>query len=120
MKFYNRKHELTELDKLYRQTKDTARMAVITGRRRVGKTMLALKHAGSHKYLYLFVSRKSEHLLCMEYIEEIKKHFTLPVLRSFSKGGRSAGGLVLRSPRRGEGGRNNDIPLVIIGGLMLA
>lgn len=80
MKFYNRKQELLELNKLYDQAKETARMAVITGRRRVGKTMLALELAGRHKFIYLFVSKKAEHLLCMEYIEEIKKQFTLPVL----------------------------------------
>ncbi|MBI5192037.1 MAG: ATP-binding protein [Nitrospirae bacterium] len=80
MKFYNRKQELHELNRLYNQSKDTARMTVITGRRRVGKTMLALEFAGKHKFIYLFVSRKSEHLLCMEYIEEIKKHFPLPVI----------------------------------------
>lgn len=80
MKFYNRKQELLELNKLYNQAKDTARMAVITGRRRVGKTMLALELAGRHKFIYLFVSKKAEHLLCMEFIEEIKKQFTLPVL----------------------------------------
>ena len=80
MKFYNRKQELLELNKLYMQAKDTSRMAVITGRRRVGKTMLALEHSGKHKFIYLFVSKKSEHLLCVEYIEEIKKHFALPVL----------------------------------------
>lgn len=80
MKFYNRKQELHELSRLYNQAKDTARMAVITGRRRVGKTMLALEFAGKHKFIYLFVSKKSEHLLCMEYTEEIKRHFTLPVI----------------------------------------
>jgi AAA+ ATPase superfamily predicted ATPase len=55
-------------------------MAVITGRRRVGKTMLALEFAQQRKFLYFFVSKKAEHLLCMEYIEEIRKHFTLPVI----------------------------------------
>ncbi|MBI4843597.1 MAG: ATP-binding protein [Nitrospirae bacterium] len=80
MRFYNRKQEIQELTTLYNQTKDSARMAVITGRRRVGKTMLALEFAGKYKFIYLFVSRKAEHLLCMEYIDEIKKHFTLPVL----------------------------------------
>ncbi len=79
MKFYNRKQELQELNKLYNQAKDTASMTVITGRRRVGKTMLALEFAARHKFIYLFVSKKAEHLLCMEYIDEIKKHFTLPV-----------------------------------------
>lgn len=80
MKFYNRKQELLELNKLYTQAKGTARMAVITGRRRVGKTMLALELAGKHKFIYLFVSKKAEHLLCIEYIDETKKHFTLPIL----------------------------------------
>lgn len=80
MKFYNRKQEIQDLKRLYNQSKDTARMAVITGRRRVGKTMLALEFAGKHKFIYLFVSKKAEHLLCMEFIEEIKKHFSLPVL----------------------------------------
>ncbi len=80
MKFYNRKQELLELNKLYNQARDTARMAVITGRRRVGKTMLALELAGRHKFIYLFVSKKAEHLLCIEYIDEIRKLFALPVL----------------------------------------
>jgi len=80
MKFYNRKNELAELTKLYDQANTSARLTVITGRRRVGKTMLALEFARKHKHLYLFVSKKSEHLLCMEYLEEIKKNFSIPVI----------------------------------------
>lgn len=80
MKFYNRKHELRALAQLYNQAKDTARMVVLTGRRRVGKTMLALEFARRHTYLYLFVSKKAEHLLCMEYIEEIRKQFSVPII----------------------------------------
>ncbi len=80
MKFYNRKNELAELTKLYDQANTSARLTVITGRRRVGKTMLALEFARKQKHLYLFVSKKSEHLLCMEYLEEIRKTFSLPVI----------------------------------------
>ncbi len=80
MKFYNRKNELAELSKLYEQAGKSARLTVITGRRRVGKTMLALEFTQKYKHLYLFVSKKSEHLLCMEYLEEIRKHFPLPVI----------------------------------------
>lgn len=80
MKFYNREQELRVLAELYRQAAVVARMTVITGRRRVGKTMLALEFAKAHKFIYLFVSKKAEHLLCNEYVEEIKKHFDLPVL----------------------------------------
>jgi AAA+ ATPase superfamily predicted ATPase len=79
MKFYNRVNELAELGKLYDQAPDSARMTVITGRRRVGKTMLALEFVKSHRSLYLFVSKKSETLLCAEFLEEIKKTFDIPV-----------------------------------------
>jgi AAA+ ATPase superfamily predicted ATPase len=80
MKFYNRESELAELAKLYDQADSTGRMTVLTGRRRVGKTLLALESAKNHKYLYLFVSKKAEALLCQEYVEEIRRHFSIPVI----------------------------------------
>lgn len=80
MKFYNREQELGVLDQLHAQASSAGRMSVITGRRRVGKTMLALEFARKHKFVYLFVSKKSEHLLCAEFIGEIKKHFAIPVI----------------------------------------
>ena len=79
MKFYNRTSELAELEKLYEQANEASRMTVITGRRRVGKTMLALEFARKNRSLYLFVSKKSEPLLCAEYLEEIRKTFEIPV-----------------------------------------
>jgi AAA+ ATPase superfamily predicted ATPase len=79
MKFYNRASELAELEQLYEQANEAARMTVITGRRRVGKTMLALEFARGKRSLYLFVSKKSEPLLCAEYLEEIRKTFEIPV-----------------------------------------
>jgi AAA+ ATPase superfamily predicted ATPase len=51
MKFYDRKKELVELRKLYLQAEDSGRMAVITGGRRVGKTLLSLEFARNHKFL---------------------------------------------------------------------
>ena len=80
MKFYARKKEIKMLQKLYKQSEESGRMAVLTGRRRVGKTLLALEFAKSHKFVYLFVAKKSEHLLCTEYIEEIKQVFDIPVI----------------------------------------
>lgn len=80
MKFYNRENELAELATLYTQANSTGRMTVLTGRRRVGKTLLALESAKGHKHLYLFVSKKAETLLCQEYIEEIRRSFTLPII----------------------------------------
>lgn len=80
MKFYNRTSELKELRLLYSQSQHMARMTVITGRRRVGKTMLALEFSKNHKRLYFFVSKKAEHLLCAEYLDQIKNLFGLPVI----------------------------------------
>ena len=54
-------------------------MTVLTGRRRVGKTLLSLEFARKHKYIYLFISKKSEPLLCMDHLEEIKNLFHVPV-----------------------------------------
>ncbi|HLB43253.1 MAG TPA: hypothetical protein VJN02_10505 [Gammaproteobacteria bacterium] len=45
-------------------------MTILTGRRRVGKTMLALHHVQDKRFVYLFVGRKEEHLLCQEFLEE--------------------------------------------------
>lgn len=78
MKFYDREHELAELNKLLGQAKSSARMTVLTGRRRVGKTLLSLELVGraeEHTYVYFFVAKKSEALLCAEYLQEIKQLF---------------------------------------------
>jgi len=80
MKFYNRERELAELKKLYKQAAAQARMTVITGRRRVGKTSLALEFVKDHKHLYLFVSKKPETLLSMEFLESIRETFDVPVV----------------------------------------
>ncbi|MGE3920469.1 MAG: ATP-binding protein [Gammaproteobacteria bacterium] len=79
MKFYDRIAELKQLDVLDLQAQKTGIMTVLTGRRRVGKTMLALHHVKDKKFLYLFVGRKEEYLLCQEFQEEITKHFQIPV-----------------------------------------
>ncbi len=80
MKFYGRERELAELGKVEKQTGNSARMTVLTGRRRVGKTSLALEFAQSRRHLYLFVSKKSEPLLCSEYMVEIQRLFDVPVV----------------------------------------
>jgi AAA+ ATPase superfamily predicted ATPase len=80
MKFYNRENELVELATLYDQASSAGRLTVLTGRRRVGKTLLALESAKNHKHLYLFVSKKAESLLCQEFVEEIRRNFSIPVI----------------------------------------
>ncbi|MCD7930168.1 MAG: hypothetical protein LUH15_01660 [Tannerellaceae bacterium] len=49
------------------QSKKSACFTVMVGRRRIGKTSLLLESVKGHKYLYLFVSRKSEPLLCEQF-----------------------------------------------------
>ncbi|MDE6383226.1 MAG: AAA family ATPase [Paramuribaculum sp.] len=69
MKFYNRTKEIEELRQIQGRAFDSrSRMTVITGRRRIGKTSLALRATQSENpTVYLFVSRKNEAALCEEF-----------------------------------------------------
>lgn len=80
MKFYNRKDELKTLKDLDVQSEKSGKMTVITGRRRVGKTLLVLNYAQNKKYLYFFISKKSEKQLCDECLSAIKEKFSIPVI----------------------------------------
>lgn len=73
MKFYNREIETETLQRIERLSKDNAQMTVITGRRRIGKTTL-IRHASTEiPFIYFFVGRKSETLLCAELTEIVKE-----------------------------------------------
>jgi AAA+ ATPase superfamily predicted ATPase len=69
MKFYNRTKEIEELRRIQeRAFSSRSRMTVITGRRRIGKTSLALRATqGEYPTVYLFVGRKNEAALCEEF-----------------------------------------------------
>ncbi|NOX87459.1 MAG: AAA family ATPase [Calditrichaeota bacterium] len=73
MKFYNRETELDQLETTFNLSGNTSQMTIITGRRRIGKTRLILKATENKPFLYFFISRKSEPLLCEEFTEEINK-----------------------------------------------
>lgn len=84
--FYGRDNELNILNNMYSLCEKTAQMTVITGRRRIGKTALSLEYCKDKKFLYFFISKKSENLLCAEFIKTIKSFFDLSVIgeiRSF-------------------------------------
>lgn len=71
VKFYNRSDELEILEDIYSQCQMSyGKITVLTGRRRVGKTLLAKKFAEKKEHFYLFVSKKAEKLLCNEFIQE--------------------------------------------------
>lgn len=66
MKFYDREAEIAALRKYERLSARNAQMIVISGRRRIGKTTLIKKAFTSIPFLYFFVGKKSEALLCEE------------------------------------------------------
>ena len=74
-KFYNREKELETLKRVSKEVAEIkGQLSVMVGRRRVGKTRL-LNEAfvgGDIKYLYLFVSRKTESSLVAEFTEIIR------------------------------------------------
>ncbi len=73
MRFYNRESEIEELRRIQALAfKKNSKMTVITGRRRIGKTSLALRATeGQWPTVYLFTSRKNEARLCAEFMEII-------------------------------------------------
>ena len=64
MRFYDREIELKTLEKNRAMSRQHSIMTTIIGRRRVGKTSLLLKSEEGKEYLYFYVSKESEPLLC--------------------------------------------------------
>jgi AAA+ ATPase superfamily predicted ATPase len=86
-KFYNRANEIAELNRIRDLSfTDHSRMTVITGRRRIGKTLLIIKATAEAPAVYLFVGRKNEALLCAEFAVEVSRALNVFVpgeIRSF-------------------------------------
>jgi AAA+ ATPase superfamily predicted ATPase len=91
MKFYDREEELAALVRSNELSQKTGSFTVLVGRRRVGKTALVLealkkKRAGSKgRYLYLFVVRQSEALLCSRFQEEAAAALGLKIFGSIKR-----------------------------------
>lgn len=83
MKFYNRESELALLKNIEEQLLQTAQMTFLVGRRRIGKTSLLLQSVEGKPFLYFFVARKNEALLCDEFVETIKRTFSKEMYGSF-------------------------------------
>lgn len=78
VKFYNREGELAQLKGIKeRAFNDHSKLTVLTGRRRVGKTLLIFKALEEEPFIYLFVGRKNEADLCSGYIEEIAQKLNI-------------------------------------------
>ena len=79
MKFYDRESEQQLLKDVLDQSKREARMTVLMGRRRIGKTELS-QRCGDESILYFFVGKKAESLLCQDFVAEITNKLGVPVL----------------------------------------
>lgn len=79
IKFYDRKKELAILATSLEQSKESACFTVMIGRRRVGKTSLLLESVKETKSIYLFITRKSEALLCAQYQKLIQETLSIPI-----------------------------------------
>lgn len=78
MQFYDRINELKSLEEIKEMSQNGGQMTVLTGRRRIGKTALLIKSCEGQPTLYFFVTRKSEVLLCNEFVEEIHRQLDMP------------------------------------------
>jgi uncharacterized protein len=85
MKFYNRKLELEILNRNLEQSKRSSCFTVMVGRRRIGKTSLILESVKNEKYLYLFVSRKSEPMLCAQFQENASEALGIQIFGSITQ-----------------------------------
>ena len=73
MKFFGRKEEIATLRKIRANAEHNAQFTVLTGRRRIGKKSLVLKAYDDGPFLYFFVGRKAESLLCEEFRNEVEE-----------------------------------------------
>lgn len=85
MNFYDRKEELALLRETAEQSLKSACFTVVLGRRRIGKTSLLIKAMEGRRYLYLFVSRNSEAVLCSQFQQQAADALHLPVFGTISR-----------------------------------
>lgn len=81
MEFYNRISEIETLKSVEQMSLDAAQMTMMVGRRRVGKTTLLKNAFKGIPFLYFFVAKKNEVLLCEEFSREISEKLGIPVGR---------------------------------------
>jgi hypothetical protein len=79
MKFYDRENEMHMLHEIESDTHEGSRMTVLVGRRRIGKTKLLIRASEGKPAVYFFVSRKSESILCSQFVEEAERELGMPI-----------------------------------------
>lgn len=79
MKLYDREKEIALLHKIEQRSHSVAQMTVLVGRRRIGKTSLLVEAYKNSVTLYFFIAKKSEVLLCAEFVEEVKQRLDVSI-----------------------------------------
>lgn len=78
MNFFDRKEQLAQLTEMKaRSYENHSMLTVVTGRRRIGKTTLIDRSMDGEAYLYFFVGKKNEAVLCNEFASEIRAKLDL-------------------------------------------
>ena len=85
MNFYGREQELAQLAEIQERSHNIAQMTLMVGRRRIGKTHLILKSLEGQKFLYFFVAKKNEKLLCEEFVNEAKNTLNIPIFGEITR-----------------------------------
>jgi AAA+ ATPase superfamily predicted ATPase len=87
MKFYDRIVEIAALQGIEQASVETAQMTMMIGRRRIGKTTLLKNAFMTTPFLYFFIAKKNEILLCEEFSQEISEKLGIPIgsYHSFSE-----------------------------------
>ena len=87
MKFYDREKETKELRQIEDLSVRQSQLTYIMGRRRIGKTALVRHAFTRHPTLYFFVSKKTEVLLCEEFVNQAEQELqvSLGTFTSFAK-----------------------------------
>ncbi len=79
MKFYNREKELAILQKNWEQSSRGSVMTTLIGRRRVGKTSLLLKSVEGNRYLYIYIPKDNEQMLCQRIQRQAERDLGLNI-----------------------------------------
>jgi len=85
MIFYDRVNELETLERIEKQSTETACFTIMVGRRRIGKTSLLLHASKGKKLLYLFVSRNNEAVLCSQFQQQAKETLGLQIYGAINR-----------------------------------
>ncbi len=79
MRFFDRENEIAYLRLERARQNRGARMTVVSGRRRIGKTQLIKRAMEDEPYLYFLVTRRSEADQCQDYLERVREALGISV-----------------------------------------